>query len=92
MPKNARDVAAGLRKKGFVERANRHKRYVLWVKEKKTAIFTEISHGEKEIGDPLLGVMARQLKISRSQFLDLIDCPLSREEYAEHLRKAGHIA
>jgi hypothetical protein len=92
MPKNAREVAAGLKKKGFIEKPNRHTRYVLWVKEKKTAVFTEISHGEKEIRDPLLSVMARQLKINRSQFLDLINCPLSHEEYTALLREAGHIA
>lgn len=36
--------------------------------------------------------MARQVKLNRKQFLDLIDCPLSSEGYIDLLRAAGHIS
>lgn len=42
---------------------------------------TYISHGETEIGDPLLGQMASQLSISLSLWKDIIRCPKGRAEY-----------
>jgi len=42
---------------------------------------TYISHGETEIGDPLVGQMARQLKISLPLWRDIIHCPKGRAEY-----------
>lgn len=36
---------------------------------------TKISHGETEIGDGLIMAMSRQLKLSKSQFQDLVNCP-----------------
>jgi len=91
MPRGAREVIAGLLKKGFVRRENDHTFLHYFANGKKTPIFTKISHGEKEVGDPLLNIMARQLRISRRELLDLIDCPLSEENYAKGLRTAGHI-
>jgi hypothetical protein len=35
--------------------------------------------------------MAKQLKLSRKQFDDLVDCPLNGEGYLEILREGGHI-
>ncbi len=89
MPKAARLVMAALEKKGFQKRENDHTFFHLYVGGKKTIVFTKVSHGEKEIPDKLLGVMARQLKIKKKQFLDLIDCPLTEEKYLEILRQAG---
>jgi hypothetical protein len=60
MPRDAKEIGAGLQKKGFVPRENDHTFYHLFVNGKKTVISTKISHGEKEIGDKLLGMMARQ--------------------------------
>jgi len=42
---------------------------------------THISHGETEIGDPLVGQMARQLNISLPLWRDIIRCPKGRAEY-----------
>ena len=92
MPKPAKDVAAGLLRKGFVSKENDHTFYQLFVDGKKTIVSTKISHGEKEIFDPLLGMMARQLKLTRRQFNDLVDCPLEFEEYVKLLRASGHVA
>jgi hypothetical protein len=38
---------------------------------KLTSIRTKISHGEKEIGDYLIGMMSRQCKISKANFQSL---------------------
>lgn len=91
MPKDASDIGAALRKKGFVPRENDHTFYHLFVNGKKTIISTKISHGEKEIRDKLLGMMARQLRLSRRDFLNLVDCPLTFDEYVKLLRDSGHI-
>lgn len=42
---------------------------------------TYISHSATEIGDPLLGQMARELNISLSLWKDIIRCPKGRAEY-----------
>ena len=91
MPKAAKDVAAGLEKKGFHRDNSKDVHYRLFIDGEKTIIYTMISHGEKEIHDGLLGTMARQVKLPRKQFNDLIDCPLAFDEYVNILRKAGHV-
>jgi|WetSurMetagenome_2_1015567.scaffolds.fasta_scaffold387458_1 hypothetical protein len=91
MPGDAKKVIKGLLQKGFQERNSKDVYYHLYVNGKKAAIFTKISHGEKEIHDGLMGAMARELKLKKSQFLDLINCPMSHEEYLALLRSANHI-
>ena len=91
MPRDARKVKKALGKKGFEKKESHHTFFHLYVNRKKTAIFTKISHGAHDIGDNLLSLMARQLKISPRQFRDLIDCPLEAKEYIQVLRDDGHI-
>jgi len=35
--------------------------------------------------------MARQVSLTKKQFLDLVDCPLSREDYEKLLKAAGNL-
>jgi predicted RNA binding protein YcfA (HicA-like mRNA interferase family) len=80
--RKARDVRRALLKKGFREDAKRdHCYYFIYVDERRSGIYTKISHGEMEIGSGLLSVMARQLRIDNPQFERLVDCDLSGEEY-----------
>lgn len=59
---------------------------------KKTTVRTKTSHGgTKDLGDGLLKAMAGQVRVSKIQFLELVDCPLSREQYQELLEKGGHV-
>lgn len=84
MPRNKQDVEQSLKRKGFVRREGDHHYFVYHtIAGLKTAIFTKTSHTPKmrEIPDNLLGQMARQCRLSKSEFLDLVDCPLSREGY-----------
>ncbi len=85
MPRPASKVAGGLEKKGFRRRESDHTFFHLYVRDKKTVIHTKISHGAKEIGDKLLGMMARQVRLSRQQFLELVDCPMKHEDYVKRL-------
>lgn len=87
-----RELREGLEKKGFTMSNVKHKRYMLFVKGKKTGIWTEVSHGSKsEIGDPLLSIMARQVRLPKREFLNLIDCPMSQNDYLDILRTNNHI-
>ena len=55
---------------------------------KKIARLT-VSMGRKSIKPKTYGSMARQLKLTISQFDELLDCSLSRSGYETLLRKAG---
>lgn len=91
MPRDAKDITAALLAKGFTLREGDHHFYSLVVGGKKTGIFTKVSHGEKEVGDSLLAQMAKQTKLVKKDFLDLVDCPLTSEQYLKKLRDAGHL-
>jgi hypothetical protein len=50
------------------------------MKKKEAATF--LSHGKnQDIGASLLGAMAKELGINTSEFIDLVRCPLSTEDY-----------
>ncbi len=91
MPKKTKDVRAALIAKGFVERQTHHTFFHLYVEGKKTDVSTKVSHGAKEIADGLLGAMARQTRLVRREFLQLVECPLTAEQYLELLRERGVI-
>ena len=91
MPRKARVVERGLLAKGFAVASSRHRRFEYITLDGRVArAHTVMSHGSRrEIGDGLLGEMARQLALTRRQFNDLIDCPLSRVEYEHILAERG---
>lgn len=76
--------------KGFREEEKRgHKQLRLYVEGRKTSISTPISRGSqyKEYGVDLLKWMSRGLRLSKtSQLIDLIECPMSYEQYVSWLR------
>lgn len=86
-----RKVIKSLERKGF-EKTNSHHQMFVYRRlsdSRKTAVFTRVSQGSDEIGVELIKQMASQCKLRREAFQDLIDCPLSREEYEVCLRKDG---
>ena len=94
MPVRAkRDVEAALKKKGFQQDDGDHHWFIFWTADgKKTTVRTKTSHGStKDLGDGLLKEMARQVHISKLQFLELVDCPMSREQYQGLLEDGGHV-
>jgi len=92
MPMPVKDIAASLLRKGFQSTGGDHVFYHLWVNGKKTAIFTKVSHGEKEVSDGLIGKMARQTRLSRKDFCRLVECSLSGDDYTSMLRSEDHIS
>jgi hypothetical protein len=82
--RSGRDIDAALRKKGFRRDATgKHIQYYLVAApgEPEPDVRTMMSHGMmgKTIRAGLIGTMARQLNITKTQFLALIDCTLDEE-------------
>jgi hypothetical protein len=81
--KKARDVRGALVRKGFTETGGGrdHIFYFLYYNQKKTNVWTKISHNETDIRAPLLSGMAKQLKITNREFGDFIECSLDGDGY-----------
>ncbi len=87
--RSGRDIDAALRLKGFRrDMEGKHIRYFLTDEEQ---IRTMISHGDlgTTIGAPLISKMSRQLRLTKQQFLDFVDCTISEEDYRAILRDQG---
>jgi len=85
--RKSREIKDSLIKKGFISEQRDHTYLFLHVAGRKSSIHTKISHGIKEYGDTLLSFMSRQLQLSTKQLNDLLDCPLSYEDYLAILKE-----
>ena len=95
MQKDRRDIQRGLSRKGFeeYEQRNHTHYYYINLKGNKKSVNTHVSRGtkHKSVGAENLGKMARECEVSMRDFLGLIDCPLSQEDYEEKLKEKGKI-
>lgn len=90
--RKVKEVSSRLCGKGFVkDDRSDHCRFFLYVDGRKTRIRTMISHGEREIGEELIHRMASQLKLSKDEFLDLVDCRLDGDGYLRLMRERGFV-
>ncbi len=90
MPRNRKETESALLGKGFQPRPGDHNYFIYWSLDgKKTIAKTKTSHSGKDITDDLLAQMARQCKLTKPLLLQLIDCPMKREDYEGHLQKLG---
>lgn len=87
---DAKKTYQNLLNKGFKAAAGDHK-YLEYFFNDKIIFHTKISHGEKDLQDFHIGMMKRQCKLEKKEFLDLANCPLSAENYFEILKKNGVI-
>lgn len=81
-----------LKKKGFVDSNSHscdHKYLELYVDEKYVG-YTKLSHGQKDLDDFLIKQMSEQCRLSKQQFADLVNCPLSKEDYFKILKEKGY--
>ncbi|KNZ68690.1 hypothetical protein Tfer_2784 [Thermincola ferriacetica] len=89
-----KDVETALENKGFRKNNNDHRKFVYYsLSGKKTSIWTKTSHGtsHKDISLDNLKKMAKQCRLTLQDFCDLLDCPLSREEYEQRMVSGGYI-
>jgi len=88
-------VEASLRAKGFRENAKAdHRVFTYFTQEGlKSVVFTKTSHGSgyRTLDDGLLGQMARQCRLTKARFIELVDCPLSQDDYEKELQAGGHL-
>ena len=92
MPRKKSKVESALRKKGFEQTSGDHRFFVYVTLEgRRTTVRTKTSHTPKmkEIPDNILAQMSKQCRLKKSDFLQLVDCPLTREEYERRLRDRG---
>jgi trans-2-enoyl-CoA reductase len=82
-----RKVHQNLLKKGFAEiQKTKHLYYVFEFGEIRTDIQTFVSRNKQEIGNELISEMKDQLHLTKKEFIDLIDCNLSEEDYIKILK------
>lgn len=88
------DIEAALLRKGFQQKNTDHSYFHFYDKNgKKTIVNTKTSFGSKykRLEAPLVAQMARQCKLTKSQFHELIECTLSHEKYEQILEETGQI-
>ena len=88
--RSGRNIDAALRKKGFVRSIDSdHIVYRFFSIDEELLARTKMSHGMmgSSISVHLISVMARQLHLTKSRFLELIDCSLDEDGYREILEK-----
>ena len=95
MPIKAKLIDSGLCRKGFVKDDRNHRVYTYeTINGQKSTTQTMMSHSNREssdIHDNLVAAMARQCGLTKSDFIKLIQCPLSRDEYEKILRNADRL-
>ncbi|MBI5023678.1 MAG: type II toxin-antitoxin system HicA family toxin [Candidatus Omnitrophica bacterium] len=90
-----KDFIKGLQDKGFEYSPSGrqpHEKLRLIVDGKKTGISVPISRGSKikEYGSDLINLVKRELRLdTNKQVVDLIECPLSYDDYVNHLKDRG---
>lgn len=87
----AKTIASALLNKGFKSSESHHTQYRFYYGGRKTIVKTYLSHGLREYDDSLLSQMKRQLGLTKQQLMDLINCPLSEDEYIAILLANGSI-
>ena len=86
MVRDAKKTEQSLLKKGFIKiQGAKHIHYVFVCKGNEICK-TFMSRNEQDIGDHLIGQMSKQLCIGKKEFIGLIDCPLSEEDYIKILK------
>lgn len=93
MQVDKKKVESSLKSKGFIIDETHHRYFIYKTKNGKLSpIKTKTSHGSnKSINDYLIGQMARQCRLDKSSFLDLINCPLTQDKYELIMSKKGEL-
>lgn len=79
-----KDIEKALQQKGFIlDDDGNHKKFFFNFPKLNKQIFTMTSHGSsyKTIHDSLIGKMARQLFLTKEEFISFIKCDIELTEY-----------
>lgn len=95
MKVSRRNIDRNLPKKGFVKKNSNHHIYFHHnFNGIDTGVYTYISHSKRisEYSGRLLTDVRKQLKLdSNQEVVDLVNCPMSEDEYNQVLRQKGLI-
>ena len=82
------NIFANLERKGFKKKKKTNHDAMVY-KNKKIFAMVIVSRGTdyKEISGDLLALMARQAQLSVADFVALVDCSMSKEQYIQALEK-----
>lgn len=84
-----KDIEKALLKKGFSKDGDSHHRYyILHVDDKKTDIYTYLSHGKdsEDYSSSLMQKVKKQLRFNDTKLAEkFLDCPMTKEEYIKML-------
>lgn len=87
------DIQSSLAKKGFVCEDDRdHKYYHHKLDGRYTGVKTKFSRGSnfKRLDPSLLSRIKKQLRLNTSrEFRELVECPMSKDDYVQILRTKG---
>ena len=85
----SREIRSALLRKGFSAHHTDHERFRFQADGLNVPIKPFLSHGGMEYGDRLLGLLARQMKLSKAELMRFIDCRMDGAEYLEILQRKG---
>lgn len=88
---HANHIRTALLAKGFFSHHTDHEWFVLRVAGKTAPVRTKLSHGQRTVDEWLIQKMAKQLRLSKREFLDLVQCTLSEAEYVRLLKDRGQL-
>lgn len=83
-----KDIEAALLAKGFGKKNRGHRVLHYYHGGRKTHITTWLSHSSqgRDVGKPLVGAMARQCRLTKSEFESFVDCEMTGSDYYDVLR------
>jgi hypothetical protein len=88
------EVINGLTRKSFRREDSGDVHLIFYnpLNSERTSIRTKVSHGRKRIGNNRLDKMAKQVELdTREQFYDLVNCPMSLQDYVNILSEKGKL-
>jgi hypothetical protein len=90
-PRKPHELRSALEAKGFEPQESDHTWYFLHIRGRKTDIRTKVHHHPREYDDRLLGLVAKQMRLTTRELGDFLECPLTRDGYIERMRDRGHL-
>lgn len=82
---NANKVESSLKRKGFIQEPGDHRYFYFYYNGELTDIRTKTSNCKQDINDYLISQMSKQVHLSKKDFVKLVTCTLSKEEYEKKL-------
>ena len=82
----AKDVERSLEKKGFRKDNRDHRKFRLHIGEEAQRVHTMTSHNSQEIDPYLQPQMAKQMYLTKAEFLIFISCQMTEQGYIERLK------